>query len=524
MYCQPAPSVRKKRVPKKPVSSSSKTATLEAKLDGLVQMLQRSQTAIPEMVRPHDHIQRQNIDSRSVNLFSSMASQARNTPHYDRNNQVNTDYKGLAGAGNSSSMRLGRLEELAQQNLLPSFCGFRQEAQHELNGRLASANGPLTPATSTCSFSTGRDNPSSSIDYLPETEAQLEEYLDSYRTQMVPYLPIVCISPDMTLEKLRKQRHFLFLVIRAICSKNLERQAALVLEVKKGCPKPIIGMIPARTVEERRAVIGLYVVSSVYAIFFQKIELMRWTRYLDECLQVLEDKKEYPTDGVLVYLARGQLICNKGNNSTISDLFSDAELRVPVDFFVKSLKSQLDDLERLIPPELKSNGIPPVQLYFSMIPLTQMGHFLFALFRLSIFESPDVPWDRRRVRQEMNFGDIVQLVVDRWEQVTEANRIEIVPEMAKVTKDGAWSEPSWFHAMKRVLVLQGLWEAKVAAMTAADVDRAGGLKPQESEGINELGGPGMQQMDGMEFGGMNVDLLDDDWIQDMLGGGYDFGF
>lgn len=286
------------------------------------------------MVRPHDHIQRQNIDSRSVNLFSSMASQARNTPHYDRNNQVNTDCKGLAGAGNSSSMRLGRLEELAQQNLLPSFCGFRQEAQHELNGRLASANGPLTPATSTCSFSTGRDNPSSSIDYLPETEAQLEEYLDSYRTQMVPYLPIVCISPDMTLEKLRKQRHFLFLVIRAICSKNLERQAALVLEVKKvlgtemllegsrnldlflgilvfagwchvyicngpimstiihlamslasdlgltkplptessavmlnytaqGCPKPIIGMIPARTVEERRAVIGLYVVSSV---------------------------------------------------------------------------------------------------------------------------------------------------------------------------------------------------------------------------------------------------------------------
>jgi hypothetical protein len=151
---------------------------------------------------------------------------------------------------------------------------------------------------------------------------------------MVPYLPIVFISPDMTLEKLRKQRPFLFLVIRAICSKNPERQAALVLEVKKvlgtemllegsrnldlflgilvfagwchvyicnrpimstiihlamslasdlgltkplptdssavmlnytaqGCPKPIIGMIPTRTVEERRAVVGLYVVSSV---------------------------------------------------------------------------------------------------------------------------------------------------------------------------------------------------------------------------------------------------------------------
>jgi hypothetical protein len=333
--CQPAPSVRKKRVPKKPVSSSSsKTATLEAKLDGLVQMLQRSQTPIPEMIRPHGHMQKENIYSRSVTLSSSTASQARNTPHHDRNNQVNTDYKDLAGTDNSSSMRLGRLEELAQQNVLPSFCRFGQAAQHELNGRLASVNGPLTPATSTCSYSTERDKPSSSIDYLPETEAQLEEYLESYRTKMVPYLPIVRISPDMTLGKLRKQRPFLFLVIRAICSKNLGRQAALVLEVKnilgtemllegsrnldlflgilvfagwchvyicngpiistiihlamslasdlgltkplptesstvmlnytaQGCPKPITGMIPTRTMEERRAVIGLYVVSSV---------------------------------------------------------------------------------------------------------------------------------------------------------------------------------------------------------------------------------------------------------------------
>jgi hypothetical protein len=163
-------------------------------------------------------------------------------------------------------------------------------------------------------------------------------------------------------------------------------------------------------------------------------------------------------------------------------------------------------------------------IHFSMMPLTQLGHFLVALFRLSIFESPDIPWDRRRVRQEMNFGDIVQLIVDRWEQVPEANGIEMVPGMAKVTKDGVWSEPSWFHAMKRVLVVRSLWEAKVAAMTVADADRAGGLKPEESEGVNGLGEPGMQQMDGMEFGGMNVDLLDDAWIQDILGGGYDFGF
>jgi hypothetical protein len=84
---------------------------------------------------------------------------------------------------------------------------------------------------------------------------------------------------------------------------------------------------------------------------------MRWTRYLDECLRLLEEKKEYPTDSLLVYLSRVQLICNKGGTSTINDLFGDTEMRIPADLYIKTLKSQLNNLEQSIPPELKSNGI-----------------------------------------------------------------------------------------------------------------------------------------------------------------------
>ncbi len=62
---------------------------------------------------------------------------------------------------------------------------------------------------------------------------------------------------------------------------------------------------------------------------------MRWTRYSDECLRLLEDKKEYQTDGLLVYLTRVQLICNKGSSTTINDLFCDAEMGVPADVYVK---------------------------------------------------------------------------------------------------------------------------------------------------------------------------------------------
>lgn len=84
---------------------------------------------------------------------------------------------------------------------------------------------------------------------------------------------------------------------------------------------------------------------------------MRWTPYLDECLRLLEEKKDYPTDNLLVYLVRVQLICNQGAASTWNDIFGAVETRVPADFYVKTLKSQLDDLDRSIPPELKSNGI-----------------------------------------------------------------------------------------------------------------------------------------------------------------------
>ena len=253
-------------------------------------MLQRSQAAIPGISQSQDQIQASNGNAQdnigcgffAANNFPSMTSESLGIAH--RN--------GLA------------------------ICSK--------GGQQCPANGPPTPATS----STGN-----STDYPLESEAELSEYLETYRTKMVPYFPIVCIGAEMTVEELRKERPFLYLVIRAICSKNLERQAALILEVKKvlgremllegaknmdlflgvlvfaawchyyicnkpiistviqlgislafdlgltrpppgeplnimlhyiaqGCPKPINGM-NVRTMEERRAAVGLFLVSSV---------------------------------------------------------------------------------------------------------------------------------------------------------------------------------------------------------------------------------------------------------------------
>jgi len=213
--------------------------------------------------------------------------------------------------------------------------------QHRATNRLrlgqdSPSNGTPTPAMSIAGNPTVQDRLEILTKYPPESEAELEEYLETYRTNMAPYFPIVCISVNTTANELRNHQPFLFLVIRTICSRNLERQAAPVLQVKKvlgremliegtksldlllgvlvfaawchvyksssikpvnstimqlgmslafelgltrpppggplrillnytaqGCPKPSNGINLERTIEERRAVLGLYLTSSV---------------------------------------------------------------------------------------------------------------------------------------------------------------------------------------------------------------------------------------------------------------------
>ena len=78
---------------------------------------------------------------------------------------------------------------------------------------------------------------------------------------------------------------------------------------------------------------------------------------MDECLHLLEEKQEYPTDHLLVCLVRVQLICDKGNALTWNGVLGDAEMKGPTELYIKTLQTQLENLERTLPEELKSNGM-----------------------------------------------------------------------------------------------------------------------------------------------------------------------
>lgn len=78
------------------------------------------------------------------------------------------------------------------------------------------------------------------LPYPLESEQECEEYLETYRSKMVPFFPIVVIPPEMTLYHFREQRPFLWLIIRAICSKSSARQRALWQEIRKELARLVI--------------------------------------------------------------------------------------------------------------------------------------------------------------------------------------------------------------------------------------------------------------------------------------------
>jgi hypothetical protein len=87
--------------------------------------------------------------------------------------------------------------------------------------------------------------------------------------------------------------------------------------------------------------------------------------------------------------------------------------------------------------------------------------------------------------------------------------------------DDQWSGDPWSHARKRVLGIGNWWEAKAAAMKAADAERESGPRSEENGAVSGFGLPEQQQIEALEFGEMNIDMLDDTWMNDLLGG-YDF--
>ncbi|KAF5965298.1 hypothetical protein FBULB1_12292 [Fusarium bulbicola] len=119
----------------------------------------------------------------------------------------------------------------------------------------------------------------------------------------------------------------------------------------------------ARTNEERRALLGVWYLSSSMSLGFLRIEPMRYTKYIQQCLAVLEQEREYDTDMRLVTLVRVQHLTERIAQLNAPD--DPAEELVglpaaPLSAYVSAFHGELDRIRNGLSPELQNDNAPRI--------------------------------------------------------------------------------------------------------------------------------------------------------------------
>src|SRR5688572_27434227 len=79
-----------------------------------------------------------------------------------------------------------------------------------------------------------------------------------------------------------------------------------------------------------------------FAMFVGKMDTMKWTDYMDECLEIFEKSPEIPTDETLAVLVRLQRINDEAQELLVKDAMADVG-GTPTWMFRKGMKERLDN-------------------------------------------------------------------------------------------------------------------------------------------------------------------------------------
>ncbi|KAL2011635.1 hypothetical protein VTN00DRAFT_4353 [Thermoascus crustaceus] len=99
------------------------------------------------------------------------------------------------------------------------------------------------------------------------------------------------------------------------------------------------------SLEERRAFLGCFYISSMISSMFRRPDVLRHTPYVDECCQLLIDSNECPTDVYLVRLVQLQKIMNIIRQTLPADGTELRTLRAPMGMYIKSIQKDLESLK-----------------------------------------------------------------------------------------------------------------------------------------------------------------------------------
>ncbi|KAL4775831.1 hypothetical protein BDW60DRAFT_176873 [Aspergillus nidulans var. acristatus] len=115
-----------------------------------------------------------------------------------------------------------------------------------------------------------------------------------------------------------------------------------------------------RTAEEKRAVLGCFLLSSIISSYFYQMDAMRWTPQMEEDLGSLAASPEWPGDAALAVHVRLQLLAE--NARKLRDEHGTKPVHIP--FFLKSFRFELEAIRNSIPSDLQKDDIILSQLHY----------------------------------------------------------------------------------------------------------------------------------------------------------------
>jgi hypothetical protein len=132
---------------------------------------------------------------------------------------------------------------------------------------------------------------------------------------------------------------------------------------------------PIRSMEERRAILGVFIISSMQVVFvacqlaalanfawlrvwtnLREMEPLRWTPYMDDCVRILREGKETDLDIMLAFQAKCHIVIGQITHPSSEGVVNGEGSRPTAAYFVKALQLQLQDIRQWLPPEMQSNS------------------------------------------------------------------------------------------------------------------------------------------------------------------------
>ncbi|KAK4506493.1 hypothetical protein PRZ48_000225 [Zasmidium cellare] len=314
--------------------------------------------------------------------------------------------------------------------------------------------------------------------------------------------------------------NLLHLAIAMCIDMGIDRSPGQNQDFKAATTKAVHGPCLAQRIpslEERRSLLGVFYMSS-----FKKIDAMPFTRYMDDCLNSLEQAREHDSDLFLVQMTRIQHVIEaihtvdspsaparvyikafqadierlkrsdpcKGDNVFLVMQYVTAEILMwelsLIDLQenrTSSLSTHLEDLYRCVAAIQSFLDVwytIPSSAYY-LLPFSVFGQFAHAFIVLTKLASLEVEgWDLKALNEQLNFVSVIHDSAAAFEEATRST-----PDGIAVNNDsfGKWSQR--IRWMRQVYESKFTAEGNVNAAMREEAERAREWDVSGSEAVQQ---------------------------------------